>query len=246
MSKTAHAPRQSDLGGTTTLLAVAATIELEAIAGGLGLAKPDSVSRWSMIPLLPGLDAVLTGIGKANAAGAVARVLDPARHTGVLSLGIGGSLPGGPPPGSLVLGESSVFADEGLGAPDGFQTCRAMGFPLIAGETDAIGPDPAWLGAWRGRVDLVAPIATVSTCSGTDALAREVGRRTGASVEAMEGAAVGLVARAIDPAIAFAELRVVSNTTGDRPDQRWDLRLALTELGRVLGRVGVPVPPARA
>ncbi len=225
---------------------MAAMIELEAIARGLGIAPPTPGQEWSVITLAPGLEAVLTGIGKANAAGAVARVLDPARHTGVISLGIGGSLPDGPPLGSLVLGASSVFADEGVVAPDGFRACRSMGFPLLRGETDAILPDPSWLEAWRDRVDLVAPIATVSTCSGTDALASEVASRTGASVEAMEGAAAGLAVRAIDPTLAFAELRVVSNTTGDRPDQRWDLKLALSELGKVLGRVALSTAPGQA
>ncbi len=233
--------------GGAVLVAVAARIELDAIASGLGISPPtDELPAWGVFPLAPGLDAVLTGVGKANAAGGVARALDPSRHTGVVNLGICGSLPGGPALGTLVLGEASVFADEGLATPEGFRSCRAMGFPLVAGESDEITPDPAWVNAWRDRVDLLATIATVSTCSGTDERAREIASRTGARVEAMEGAAAGLAARAIVPGIRFAELRVVSNTAGDRPGQRWDLARALTELGRVLGRVGLCSSPDRA
>ena len=73
------------------------------------------------------------------------------------------------------------------------------------------------------------PIATVATCSGTDEAAAEVARRTGAVAEAMEGAAVVHAARRLGvPAI---ELRAVSNTTGRRDRQVWDLPTAMTALG---------------
>jgi hypothetical protein len=59
--------------------------------------------------------------------------------------------------------------------------------------------------------------------------------RTGAAVEAMEGAAVGLTAANLAFAVgsaapAFCEARVVSNTTGDRAGQRWGLAEALARL----------------
>ncbi|HCT45637.1 MAG TPA: hypothetical protein DF699_10535 [Phycisphaerales bacterium] len=81
------------------------------------------------------------------------------------------------------------------------------------------------------------PIATVSWCSGSDACAQGVVERTGAICEAMEGAAVALAARRIDPGIATAELRVISNTTGDRSSQRWALDDSLRSLRAVLGRI---------
>lgn len=240
-----HHDNTQDRSSGPILLAVAAPIELEAIASGFGVEAGPDVSKWTVLSLAIGFEAVLTGVGKANAAGGVARVLDPARHSGVISLGIGGALPGGPPLGSLVLGERSDFADEGVESPDGFQDCRAMGFPLMAGDRDSIEPDQGWVAAWRERADLIAPIATVSTCSGTDELARRVRDRTGALVEAMEGAGVGLAARAIDPGMPFAELRVISNTTGDRAGQRWDLAGALEALTGVLGRLGIAPGPDR-
>ena len=88
--------------------------------------------------------------------------------------------------------------------------------------------------------DATGPVATVSTCSGTDSLAAAVQTRTGAVVEAMEGAAVALVARRLD--IPCGELRVVSNTTGDRPNQQWDIRGALDRLGAVIGRLAAAAP----
>jgi hypothetical protein len=53
----------------------------------------------------------------------------------------------------------------------------------------------------------------------------------------MEGYACGLAARRIDPDARFAEVRVVSNTTGDRAAQRWDLDAALGRLRALLGPV---------
>jgi hypothetical protein len=37
--------------------------------------------------------------------------------------------------------------------------------------------------------------------------------------------------------VAFAELRVISNTTGDRPSQVWKVREALERLGVLAGGV---------
>ena len=72
------------------------------------------------------------------------------------------------------------------------------------------------------------PIATVATCSGTDALAAGIAVRTGAIAEAMEGAAVLHAARLLGaPAI---ELRSISNRTGDRDRQDWKLSEAFEAL----------------
>src|SRR5215468_11066936 len=87
--------------GRRWLLAVAAPVEARAVLDGRGSARPAGGAqaatpgvRWTCIPAGDGLDMVVTGVGKANASAAVARAFDPARHAGVLSLGIGGSLPG--------------------------------------------------------------------------------------------------------------------------------------------------------
>ena len=78
------------------------------------------------------------------------------------------------------------------------------------------------------------PIATVATCSGTDDAAREVVIRTGALAEAMEGAAVVHAALRLD--LPGIELRSISNTTGDRGQQRWDLPRGLSALREAMLR----------
>jgi futalosine hydrolase len=174
-------------------------------------------------------------VGKANAAGATAAALARGGFGGALSLGIGGALPGsGLATRDVVVADESVLADEGLETGEGFVDLRAMGFGPAPDGGMGVASDPgvadalvAGLGATRGVV------ATVSICSGTDARAEWVRSRTGAVVEAMEGAAVGLSARSMGGAIAFAEVRVVSNTTGDRGGQAWDLEGALGRLEAV-------------
>lgn len=199
----------------------------------------------------------VTGIGKVNAAIAAARLASPANCAAVINLGICGALPRRGltgdarylAPGSVVVATQSVYADEGVATPEGFLDCTAIGFPLS-------GPSPAvpevFLGSrietdqgLRGKIldalgptALAAPIATVSTCSGTDALAEAVATRTGAAVEAMEGAAIGHALAVLHHGrIPFCEVRVVSNNTGDRASQRWDMKTALEVLGRVAGSI---------
>jgi nucleoside phosphorylase len=66
-------------------------------------------------------------------------------------------------------------------------------------------------------------------------MAHQVRGRTGAIAECMEGAAVAHVG--VRLGIATGELRVISNTTGDRSGQRWDLKGALSALEKVIGRL---------
>ena len=61
--------------------------------------------------------------------------------------------------------------------------------------------------------------------------------RTGAIAEAMEGGAVGVSAARVGGGVWFSELRVISNTTGDRAGQRWDLSRALARLSETAGRL---------
>lgn len=226
---------QRFLGDGRVLFAIAAPAEWGAVAAGLG-ANAVQPRPWTAAALSSFIDGVLTGVGKANAAGAVARVLDPGRHRLVLSLGVAGALgQGGPAIGDAVCSTASIFADEGLETGEGFRTCAEMGFPLGEFQGNAVPPDAGLVGLLKPVCAAAGPVATVSTCSGTDARRDQVVARTGAIAEAMEGAAIGLVAARLG--VPFAELRVISNTTGARSRQVWDLKRALgalTDLTRKL------------
>jgi futalosine hydrolase len=214
------------------LIAVAAEIEARAVLAGLNAAH-DKLPAWQLHALRSDIDLVVTGVGKAASAGAVARVLNPTTHKLVLSVGIAGTY-GQAAMGSAVAATESVFADEGVQTTSTFEDLSKLGFPLIDQGMTATVPLQV-IDALRPHCDAVGPIATVSTCSGTDDLALAIQRRTFALAEAMEGAAVGLVAHRLS--VPFGELRVISNTTGDRVRQVWQIKDALANLSSVIGRL---------
>lgn len=230
--------------GRRALIVVAAPAEARAALRGLGIPAEESIQEWNRLDAGPLADLVLTGVGKANAAGAVARVLEPGRHALVINFGVAGALPmpGGPGShlafaagiGSVHAASTCVFADEGVETPGAFLDVAAMGFPMAGLTGPGVPTDPT-LTAALGVLGRVAPIATVSTCSGTDALARRTAERTSALVEGMEGAAVALAAHRFQ--VPMGEVRVVSNTTGDREKQEWALRPALEVLEGVIRRL---------
>jgi len=238
------------------LLVVAAPKEAEAVLRGLDAAQAEheGLSRWRAIPARPGFEVLVTGVGKACAAGAVAAVFDPARHGAVINTGVAGALPGPGAPGlrDVVLADRSVYADEGIETPGGFFDVASMGFSPAPPGLEAMGlavpADAGLLGACRSLADRVGPIATVSTCAGTDRIAGQVVERTGAIAEAMEGAAAGFTALCIAtaggvPAVPFLEARVISNTTGDRDGQRWDLGGALDRLSALVRELARTLTP---
>lgn len=235
-----RAPSDHDKPGVW-LFAAAAPKEARAVMDGLGIAG-DIPDEWALAGGGGRFEVVRTGVGKSNAAGAVARVLDPRKHRGVISVGIAGSLPGsGLSIGDSICGTGSVFADEGVGTDGGFISMRDLGFGPFPGGAMGADHDPALVNLLSGVCDAAGPVATVSWCSGSDGCAAGVVQRTGALAEAMEGAAVALAARRVaggaKSTILTGEVRVISNTTGERDAQRWDLDGALGELASVLGRM---------
>ena len=228
--------------GLDVLIAVASEVEWRGIAAGFsgpGDQPAPAPALWTLARLGDRTWGVLTGVSKSNAAGGLARVLDPSGHSLVVSLGIAGALPvggggGRVAIGSVVAGAASVFADEGMESRAGWTTMAELGFPVLGGE-DAIEADANALAAVTDLADAIGTIATVSICSGSDARAAQIARRTGAIAEAMEGAAAGMVSQWLG--VGFVELRVISNVTGDRDRQHWSIAEALeglTKLSREL------------
>lgn len=237
--------------GKAVLLVVAAPAEAAAVAAAFDpsriASKEATPVRWGAVILRQGVEMVVTGVGKANAAAGVARVFDPLRHLAVVNIGVGGSLPrSGLGLLDVVVASRSEYADEGVRTPGRFIDMAACGFPPGQGMDGAevkrtamgVEGDTALVARLCERLPARAGVvATVSTCSGRNRLAVQVVERTGAIVEAMEGAAVGFTVRRIaheaGVKTAFVEVRVVSNSTGNRAKQRWDLKGALGRLGEV-------------
>lgn len=222
------------------LLVVAAPSEARAVRSALGLPEATATRSWLLERSSGPFDLVLSGVGKSQAAAACAWAFEPARHRGVISLGIAGALPdSGLVIGRVVLATRSFFADEGIATPAGFRPLETLGFPPSGFDPAGAEPCPAWRARLAPLADHLGPIATVSTCSARDDLALEIARRTGAVAEAMEGAAVAAAVSRLPvaPAPSFAELRVISNTTGDRDRQAWDLPKALDRLAELTRQI---------
>lgn len=179
----------------------------------------------------PRVHVEVGGIGRTNAAATVAHALARVPFDVVVSVGIAGALPGSNLSlGSIVVASECVYMEEGMETPTGFLDMGRMGFPLGAFEGNRV-PVSRELAARFAGLGSSAPIATVATCAGTDARARLVAKRTGAAAEAMEGAAA--VHAALRWSVPAIEIRAISNTTGDRAAQRWDMEVGLRALCRV-------------
>ena len=188
-----------------------------------------------------GLGVVVSGVGRVNAAVATTlAVTSRSSPPMVVSAGVAGALPSpadsqSPPAiGSIVIGDRAVYAEEGMISSEGFTTISDMGFPVATfARGNSILPDPDALDRLRRSVPeaRVGSIATVATCSATDELADEIALRTGSVAEAMEGAAVIHAARLLGA--AAVEIRTISNRTGERARQGWDLEAALSALDAV-------------
>ena len=183
-----------------------------------------------------GTFVVAGGIGRTNAAIATtASILTDGPFEWVINAGVAGALPeSNLNLGDVVIANKSVYFEEGLLTPNGFQTIDEMGFSLGEFVNNEVPGDP-WMIERLRSTGTVAPIATVATCSGTNAQAQLVRNRTSCVCEAMEGAAVVHTANRLG---AHAiEIRAISNTTGTRDSQEWNIDLALKNLGVAVNKV---------
>lgn len=193
---------------------------------------------------IDGALVIAGGIGRTNAAATtteqILKYRGRAPFDAVISAGVAGALPGSNLHiGNTLVASSCIYAEEGIITAGGFAGIDGLGFELGDFAGNIVPVDEEMLDALACGF-AIGPIATVATCSGTDAAANEVARRTVALAEAMEGAAVVHAARRLNvPAI---ELRTISNTTGDRSCQEWDLDAAFAALGPALRRVRELLP----
>lgn len=178
--------------------------------------------------------SVQLGVGKVEAALALTRRLSAQTPDVIVNFGVAGVFPGaGLKVGDVCLVTQESFADEGLVTEDGFEDLVALKLAdRVVWDADAV---------WTRRVaDLLDDVpqvrgTTVSTISGTDALAKAYANRVRPAVETMEGAAVARVCEAFG--VPWVQLRSISNRVGDRANGGWDIRLAKTQLHAAVRRV---------
>ncbi|HVI04010.1 MAG TPA: futalosine hydrolase [Enhygromyxa sp.] len=185
-------------------------------------------------------DTLALGVGKIAAAMSLAVALTERSPDAVLLIGVCGAYPDRHLRRGLaslrvhdlcVVG-SEVIADDGVATPDGYLDLAQ----LRLGEIGPLPCDPELTS--KLAAVLGCPIvagATVSTGAGNDVLSHAYAQRSGAQVETMEGGAVAAVCRRFG--VPFAQLRAVSNRTGDRHLGGWDLDGSLAQLALGVERV---------
>ena len=120
---------------------------------------------------------VRTGVGPVNAAHAVTLFLAQADALAIVVCGVGGAYPAsGLEVGDVVCAASECYGDLGATSPAGFLDMKALGFPVVETPTPLFNEIPMQVFPVERRV----PFVTVSSCTGTDAAARQLELRTAA------------------------------------------------------------------
>ena len=164
---------------------------------------------------------VCTGVGPVNAAHAVTLAVTQRRPDAIVVCGVGGAYPGSDlEVGDVVCADVECYGDLGASSPAGFLDMQTLGFPVIAGSPPVYNDLAMQVFPAARRVKFV----TVTTCTGTDDVAREIEARTCGAVENMEGAAVAHVAHL--HGIPVGEMRGISNLVTNRETSAWRLKEA--------------------
>jgi futalosine hydrolase len=175
-----------------------------------------------------------TGAGKVSAAIATLELISQLRPDWIIQLGCAGAYPGsGLGIADVAIANLEIFADEGVETPEGFLSMRDLELPqasrdgeLIFNEVPVDFPTAETIQEIRSSLGQQSRIeaglfCTVSRGSGTDAASRRVEERWNPLVESMEGAAAALVAWR--QRVRFSEIRGISNMTGDRNRESWQV-----------------------
>lgn len=199
-------------------------------------------TKCERFPLLKGrisghLVSLLTcGVGKVNAALATEAILGIRKPETVILFGCGGAYPNcGLQVGDLAVATEEIYGDEGVMTPTGFLDMQQLNLPLGRYQDETLFNRVPLLTPMinevraklklslnsKGQSLVTGPFVTVSCGSGTDQIAADVAGRTAGVCENMEGAAVAQVC--LQHKVPLLELRGISNMTGNRNPEQWDI-----------------------
>jgi futalosine hydrolase len=168
------------------------------------------------------------GIGQVNMAIHLTRLLNAHTPVAVFLCGCGGSYPDSNLHlGDLTLAESEFFADLGVATEEKFIPLEQLDLPQDPQLSPVIQQsftlNPELLNrAQKILPDVISgPFVTVNCCSSHPGLSIELQQRSSGICENMEGAAAAQVCAEF--AVPLLELRGISNPTGTRDSQQWDV-----------------------
>ncbi|WP_321367523.1 futalosine hydrolase [uncultured Desulfuromusa sp.] len=168
------------------------------------------------------------GIGQVNMAIQLTKILNAHSPSAVFLCGCGGCYPdSGLEIGDLALADIEIFGDLGVTTDDKFIPLDHLDIPqdkqLTPVIKQSIPLDPE-LFIWAQQIlaDVTCgPFVTINCCSGTSDSSINLQQRTGGICENMEGAAAAQVCSEFN--VPLLELRGISNPTGTRDPQLWDI-----------------------
>lgn len=170
-----------------------------------------------------------SGIGQNAMAIQLTRLLERYSPQAVLLCGCGGSYPGsGLQNGDLALASEEICGDLGVATENAFIPLEQLNIPqqpeLMPLSRQSY-PLQSELTDLTQRVlpqVSFGPFVSVNSCSGHQALSDDLQRRTGGICENMEGAAAAQVCS--EYRLPLLELRGISNPTGSRDPQQWEIK----------------------
>ncbi len=136
--------------------------------------------------------------------------------------------------GDVVMPVSDCFADAGIEDGNNFLTLSEAGlvdaneFPFVDGK---IGADSRYVAKARGIAKPVRAI-TVNTATGSEATREKLVKKYSPDIETMEGATFFYICSR--EKIPFLALRAVSNMVEIRNRQKWDIKLAISNMQKKL------------
>ncbi|MDR0660613.1 MAG: futalosine hydrolase [Prevotellaceae bacterium] len=206
------------------LVTAATRPELNAVSGRW---REDSEKRHT-------IDLLITGLGSVATAYGLTKTLSRNGYDLILNIGIAGSFSDEYPIGTVVAVAQDCFADLGVYEENVFKT--AFDMKLLSPNTKPF--TGGWLScpylekytAFSNLPNVKA--TTVNTVTGSKERAKELKALFSPDIEGMEGAAFFYVCLCEN--IPFLQLRSISNMAGVRDKAKWDIALALENLGKTL------------
>jgi futalosine hydrolase len=203
------------------ILITAATPEELLVAQQLATVTPDACH------------CAVTGIGIAPTAYHTLKCLQSGHYDMAVNIGIAGSFTERLPVGGVCCVNKEYFGDCGIQTPKGFFTLfdehllNDNTFPFVDGALQAPVQPPALVAG----IPLATGV-TVHTVSGEPQRIADLHAHFSPDVETMESAAFFYVC--LQEKIPFLALRAISNRVEPRDKSKWDVPLALQNLGKAL------------
>ncbi|RYF90916.1 MAG: futalosine hydrolase [Chitinophagaceae bacterium] len=194
-----------------------------------------SATALEIAPFLTGkptVEHLITGVGAAACVYHLQKKLQTAPFDLVIQAGVAGSFANGPALGETVLVHKEVFADMGVFEKGNFNSV----FDLTLADMNEFPYTQGWLvndhpllGEYHLPAVKGVSVNGLSDDANTTAL---FGKKYGAEVESMEGAAFHYTC--LQEKIPFLQLRTVSNVVGERDKSKWNMKEAIENLNNEL------------